>query len=282
MIAAFSERFVANISMLFTERPFVERPAAAVAAGFTNIECWWPFDGPDPSASEIAIVTDAIMASGAGLRGFNFYAGDMAGGERGVACRLDRQAELDRSTDILLRIARTTGCRAFNLLYGQIDPTMAEDAQHLTAAEAIGKAASRVAEIGGLVLLEPLAEGLNGAYPLLRPEDVVTRLGGPLSHLDNVRLLFDTFHLASNGVDILPALRAHAAHIGHVQFADFPGRGEPGTGRLPFPAVLRVLREIGYAGYIAFEYRPTVGPQSGLALASLIGEAWSAELQGDR
>jgi hydroxypyruvate isomerase len=95
-----------------------------------------------------------------------------------------------------------------------------------------------------------LAEGQNGAYPLTTCDQVAAVLdqAGP-----GVALLFDTFHLASNGEDLLACVETHGNRIGHVQLADAPGRAEPGTGEVDFPAVLRALTDTGYSGMLAAE-----------------------------
>ncbi|WP_410791828.1 hydroxypyruvate isomerase family protein [Kribbella sp. C-35] len=249
----------ANISILFTELPYLDRPAAARAAGFEHVETWWPFAGPAASTEQVDALVAALERADVSLSGLNFFAGDMPAGERGVACRPDRQHELAASTELLVRIASRTGCRAFNLLYGQLDDRWSVAEQRDTAIRAVRTAATVLAEIDGIVLLEPLARGLNGAYPLVDGDDVVELLEGPLRSAPNVRLLFDVFHLGSNGVDLVSAAERLAPWIGHVQLADSPGRGEPGSGGLPIEETVKALVAAGYRGLIAAEYQPT-GP----------------------
>ncbi|SDT12554.1 hydroxypyruvate isomerase family protein [Microlunatus soli] len=249
----------ANVSLLFAEIPYLERFSAAHAAGFGAVESWWPFTTAEPGVEQIDELLAAIEAADVRLTGLNFYAGDMPAGERGVACRPERHGELRASIAPLLRIAETTGCRHFNLLYGQLATDSPADRQHRAAAEAIEWCAAAVAPIGGTVLIEPLAEGLNGAYPLLTDADVLALLDGPLAGVPNAALLLDTFHLATNGIDPADAAVRAAERIGHVQLADAPGRGEPGSGDLDWPAVIAGLDRAGYRGLLGCEYKPT-GP----------------------
>lgn len=249
--------YVANISIMFTEVPLLHRPRAAADAGFERIECWWPFADAAPDAVEIEAFVGAVGEAEVQLCGLNFFAGDMPGGERGLACRPDRQDELEASVEPLLAIAEVTGCRAFNLLFGQYDDRWTPEHQHRTAVEAIRGAAEQLADIGGTVLLEPLAYPLNGEYPLRTGDDVVTLLTGPFAELDNVRLLFDLFHLGANGADLVTDARRLTEWIGHVQVADHPGRGEPGSGQLPITDCLDALAQSGYRGNVACEYKPT-------------------------
>jgi hydroxypyruvate isomerase len=245
----------ANLSLLFTERPYPERFGAAAAAGFDAVESWWPFPVPDPSTREIDELLHAIEAADVRLTGLNVFAGDMAAGERGIACLPGRAAELERALPPLLRIAEETGCRGFNLLHGRLEDDIERSAQDEHAVASYRLAAEAVRPIGGTILVEPLARGLNGAYPLETAEDVLALIG--TVGRPELALLLDTFHLGMNGVDVPAAVAAHAGRIGHVQLADTPGRGEPGSGELDLPAIGAALREAGYRGSVAAEYRPT-------------------------
>ncbi|HEY3688439.1 MAG TPA: TIM barrel protein [Streptosporangiaceae bacterium] len=265
-------RFAVNLSILFTEVPLLERPAAARAAGFDAVEAWWPFPVAEPSAGEVDAFVGALEAADVALIGLNFFAGDMPGGERGVVSWPGRVDDFRASVPVLVEIARRTGCRAFNALYGQrlpgVDPVTQDD----TAAANLAFAADAVGAFGGTVLVEPLSQGENGAYPLLTSGDVLTVIDrvrddhGAVNHsrgaAANLQLLLDTYHLTRNGDDPVAVLAAHADRVGHVQIADAPGRGQPGTGAIDFPAVFAALCDHGYAGHVACEYKP-VGPSAG-------------------
>lgn len=248
----------ANVSMLFTELPYSERFAAAGEAGFALVESWWPFATPSPSAAELDEFTALLADSGTTLNALNFYGGDIAGGERGIASHPDRADDLAANLRAVVEIARRTGVRQFNLLYGQLDDRWSPAVQAETALSSIRTAAEAVAAFGGTILLEPLSQGLNGRYPLLTADDVLEIVDGPLKDLDNVSLLFDTFHLANNGVDLLTTARALAPRLAHVQLADTPGRGEPGSGTIAFDSVLDALKTSGYQGVVACEYIPSI------------------------
>jgi hydroxypyruvate isomerase len=255
----------ANVSMLFTELPYRERFAAAGQAGFRVVESWWPFAVPDPSPAEVDEFLRTIEAAGVALGALNFYGGDITSGERGVASHPDRQDQLAANVRAMVTIAERTGCRLFNLLYGQLDDRWSPDEQAATAEAAIRSAGAAVAVIGGNVLIEPLTKGLNGRYPLLTADDVLTLIDGPLKDVDNLSLLFDTFHLGGNGVDLVATASALGARLAHVQLADSPGRGEPGSGALPINETLDALKAAGYRGFVACEYKPTTDTLTSLA-----------------
>jgi hydroxypyruvate isomerase len=131
--------------------------------------------------------------------------------------------------------------------------------QDVVATTNLVRLAEAVSDLGGVVLIEPLAAGLNGAYPLLTAKDaidVVDRVSSVAPAVD-IRLLAVFFHLASNGENLSKVLREYGDRIGHVQVADAPGRGEPGTGVLDFEALFAQLLHDDYHGYVGLEYKPT-------------------------
>ena len=246
-------RYDVNLSILFTELPLLERPAAARAAGFDAIEFWWPFDVAQPDDQAVAAFVAAIEDAGVQLVGLNFFAGDMPGGDRGVVSWPGREGEFKASVDIAIGIAKKSGCRAFNALYGNridgVDPAE----QDAVAVENLRFAADAAAAIGATVLIEPVSGAPK--YPLLTAEHalaVIEKVGKP-----NVRLLADLYHLSVNGDDVDAVIAAHTDQVGHVQIADAPGRNEPGTGELELDNYLAALEANGYAGYVGAEYKPS-------------------------
>jgi hydroxypyruvate isomerase len=248
--------YAVNCSLLFTEVPLLERPAAAAAAGFSAIEFWWPWpDQPVPADREVDAFVSAVRDAGVSLIGLNFFAGDLAGPDAGMVSLPARVQDFRDNVDVVVDIGRELGVPAFNALYGvRVDDSSATE-QDAVAAENLTHAAGAVAAIGGTVLLEPVSG--PKPYPLRTAADVVTvldRVAAP-----NVGFLCDMFHLANNGVDIDAAIDAYAPRIAHVQVADHPGRHEPGTGTLDIDRYLRRIADAGYAGRVALEYVPS-GP----------------------
>ncbi|OZF55562.1 hypothetical protein CH293_06130 [Rhodococcus sp. 14-2470-1b] len=245
----------ANISIMFTEHAYLERFAAARDAGFDAVESWWPFVDAVPDRGEVDKVLSAVDSAGVRLAALNFWAGDMAAGERGMAVHRDRHEELRANIELVAEIGEATGCRSFNLLYGQPVEGSNESESRKGAAELYRDAAGVLESIDGTVLLEALAHDLNGSYPIRSLSDAIDfadLVGDP-----RVLLLFDTFHLGHNGEDIVEAAAGAASRIGHVQVADDPGRGEPGSGNLPIAACLDALAERGYTGRVGAEYKPS-------------------------
>ncbi len=254
--------YAANCSLLFKEVPLLERPAAARAAGFDAIEFWWPWpDQPVPADSVVQEFVDAVRDSGTTLIGLNFFAGDLAGPDCGVLSIPDRSAEFRDNIDVAVGIGQALGVGAFNALYGnRVDGVTAEEQDEL-GAENLARAAAAARAIEATVLVEPVSG--PKPYPLRTANDVIKVLDRV--EAENVGFLCDLFHLANNGDDIDAALVAHADRIAHVQIADYPGRGEPGSGKLDLQRYLEVIEASGYSGYVALEYNPTTSTLDSLA-----------------
>ena len=257
---AHSLRYEVNCSILFTELPLLQRPAAAKAAGFDAVEFWWPCATAVPGEAEVDQFVSAIDDAGVSLVGLNFFAGDMPGGDRGLVSWPARSAEFRDNIPVVAAIGERLGCKAFNALYGNRLDGVTPEAQDDLAAENLSLAAEGVAGIGGTVLLEPVSGAPR--YPLLTAADAVaviarvTADGGPA----NIGLLADLYHLAVNGDDVDKAIAAYtgtAGGVAHVQIADAPGRNEPGTGDLPLDRQLSDLEAAGYTGWVGLEYKPS-------------------------
>ncbi|QUX28080.1 TIM barrel protein [Nocardiopsis akebiae] len=247
-------RYAVNCSIMMKDRPPEQRLAAVREAGFEAVEFWWPFAEPVPAEAEVESFVDTVRASGLRLVGLNLFAGDMPGGDRGVVSWPDRAGELRANAAVVRRIGEALGCRSFNALYGNRRADVSDAEQDAAAVRALGEVAGTLAEIGGTVLIEPVSGAPS--YPLLTADDAVAVIER-VEHetgADNLRLLFDVYHLAVNGDDVPAALARHRGRVGHVQVADAPGRGAPGTGGLPLRGWMRDLDGGGYDGWAALEH----------------------------
>lgn len=253
--------YAVNCSLLFTELPLLQRPAAARAAGFDAIEFWWPWpDQPVPADTEVDAFTSAVRDAGVQLIGLNFFAGQLTGPDCGVLSIPDRVGEFRDNVDVTIGIGRALGVRAFNALFGlRVDGVSPQEQDELGVAS-LTLAARAAAEIGATVLLEPVSG--PKPYPLRTAADVISIL----DRVDEpaVGFLCDLFHLANNSDDVGAAIDAYADRVAHVQIADHPGRGEPGSGSLDLDRYLHQLERRGYTGFVALEYNPTTSTQQSL------------------
>ncbi|MBB5918857.1 hydroxypyruvate isomerase [Nocardia transvalensis] len=257
--------YAVNLSILFTELPLLDRPAAAKAAGFDAVEFWWPFATATPGEAEVEEFVRAIERADVRLIGLNLFAGDMPGGERGLVSWPGREREFADSVALAVRIGRRLGCRAFNALYGNridgVDPAEQDE----VAVRNLALAARALGEIDGTVLLEPVS-GI-AAYPLKSAADVIGVLDRvrAAQGAANLGLLADLYHLAVNGDDLDKVVERYGDRIAHVQIADAPGRHEPGTGDLDLFGYVDKIGAAGYRGYVAAEYVPSGASADSLA-----------------
>jgi hydroxypyruvate isomerase len=246
-------RYEVNCSILFTELPLLERPAAAKRAGFEGVEFWWPFAEAVPADKDIDAFIAAVQNAGVQLVGLNFFAGDMPAGDRGLVSWPARTAEFRDNIAVTVGIGERLGCKAFNALYGNRVGDASPEEQDELGTENLALAAKDAARIGGTVLVEPVSGA--PAYPLLTAADalaVIDSVGEP-----NIGLLADLYHLAVNGDDVDRVIADHTDRVAHVQIADAPGRNEPGTGSLPLLRQLADLHAAGYDGWVGLEYKPS-------------------------
>jgi hydroxypyruvate isomerase len=246
-----------NCSILFTELPLLERPAAAKEAGFDGVEFWWPFAVAVPSDSVVDRFIRAVTDAGVQLVGLNFFAGDMPGGDRGLVSWPARSGEFRDNVEVTIGIGERLGCRAFNALYGNRVQDADPAAQDDLATENLAIAGRAAARIGGTVLVEPVSGAPR--YPLLTAADavgVIDRVAAEAG-VGNLGFLCDLYHLATNGDDLDQAIATYGDRVAHVQIADAPGRHEPGTGTLDLDRYLGQLVAAGYDGWVGLEYQPS-------------------------
>jgi hydroxypyruvate isomerase len=249
-------RYDVNCSILFTELPLLQRPAAARAAGFGAAEYWWPFAAAVPADREVDAFVSSLRDAGIQLVGLNFFAGDMAAGDRGLLSWAGRGPEFRDNVQLAVAVGERLGCRSFNALHGNRDDATAPQRQDELALGNLVYAMDAVARIGGTILIEAVS-GVD-RYPLLTAADAMAVIdrANQSAATANCRFLADLYHLTVNGDDVAAVIAAHAPAIGHVQIADAPGRGAPGTGRINLAAYLGQLADAGYRGWVGLEYKP--------------------------
>ena len=251
-------RFDVNLSILFTELPLLDRPAAAKQAGFDAVEFWWPWPVAVPSDADVDRFATAVTDAGVALVGLNFFAGDMPGGDRGLVSWPARSGEFRDNVDVTIGLGERLGCRAFNALYGNRTDDATPEEQDALGAENLALAARAARRVGGTVLVEPVSGAPR--YPLLTAADalgVIDRASQGSDTEDDLALLLDVYHLAVNGDDVDAAIDLATGRIGHVQIADAPGRNEPGTGKLDIDHYLDAVTATGYDGWVGLEYKPS-------------------------
>ena len=250
-------RFAANLSMLFTEAPLLDRFALAARAGFAAVECQFPYDAP---AAEIRARLDD---NGLAMVLHNLPAGDWAAGERGLACLPQRVADFRAGVTRAIAYAHALGVTQLNCLAG-IAPAGAEPATlHRTLVDNLHFAARALAAEGLKLLVEPINTfDVPGFFVNRTPQAValLDEVGEP-----NAFIQYDVYHAQRMEGELAATIARYLPRIAHVQVADNPGRHEPGTGEIRFDFLLAELDRLGYDGWIGCEYLPAASTQAGLA-----------------
>jgi hydroxypyruvate isomerase len=240
-------RFSANLGFLWPELPFLERFAAAAAAGFDAVEYLFPY------AFEPAELGRRLRDHGLAQDLFNLPAGDFDAGERGVATDPSRREEFREGVEAAVRYADALGCRKINCLVGLRPPRVSSQDQLSCVVDNLGDAAARLGAEGCTLHVELLNPKETPGF-FLDSLDVATRI---LDAVADLRFQCDVYHLQRTSGDLVETIRSLAGRIGHVQIADAPGRHEPGTGEIAYPFVLEAIDATGYDGRAGLEYRPS-------------------------
>jgi hydroxypyruvate isomerase len=247
-------RLAANLSMMFTDLPFLDRFAAAAAAGFSAVEFLFPYS-ETPEA-----IAEALNRHDLELVLFNFPAGRWDGGERGVGALPDRVADFQQDAERALAYARHLGCKRLHLLAGITTGFNQADCTKVLIGN-IRHAADLVAPDGIDILLEPINTKVDIPGYFYDTTSAVMEIIAKVDR-SNVRLQYDIYHMQIMEGDLARSIARLLPSIGHMQLADNPGRGTPGTGEINFAWLLDHIEALGYNGYIGCEYRPPDGSAS--------------------
>ena len=249
-------KFAANLTMLFTELPFMQRFEAAAKAGFKAVEYLFPY--PFDKKELVA----ALRANGLQQVLHNLPAGDWDKGERGIACHPDRTGEFREGIALAIDYATALGCPQLNCLVGKVPAGVSADAAHKTVVENLRLAARELEAAGLRLLIEPI-----NTFDI--PGFFLTRTDQALKILDevdsgNLFVQYDIYHAQRMEGELGNTLTKQLARIGHIQLADNPGRGEPGTGEINYPWLFQHIDALGYDGWIGCEYKPRATTVEGL------------------
>jgi len=249
-------RFAANLSMLFTEVDFLDRFAAAAAAGFSGVEYLFPYDFP---AEALKARLDANKLEQVL---FNLPAGDWAKGERGIACHPERVEEFRAGVDQAIAYAKVLGNTQINCLAGIRPQGYDCAAIEATLVDNLTFAADQLEQAGIKLVMEMInTRDIPGFYLNTTKQALAIRAKVGSS---NLHLQYDIYHMQIMEGDLARTLDNNLALINHVQLADNPGRHEPGTGEINYRFLFEHLDRIGYQGWIGCEYKPATTTAAGL------------------
>ena len=255
-------RFAANLTMLFTEHPFLDRFEHAAKAGFKAVEFLFPYAF---SADDIA---QRLKTHSLQLVLHNLPAGDWDAGERGIACHPDRMYEFREGVAKAVSYATALGVEQLNCLAGKAPAGVGPDVLRKTFVENLRFAAAEFKKAGLRLLIEPINTfDIPGFYlnRTVQAIDILDEVGA-----DNAFVQYDIYHAQRTEGELAATLQKHLSRIGHIQLADNPGRNEPGTGEINYPFLFAHIDRLGYAGWIGCEYKPATTTEAGLGWPGLV------------
>ena len=244
----------ANLSFLFPDIPFLERFAAAKAAGFSAVEFAFAYEHP------VDQVAAAAKAAGVEVVLMNLPPGDWDAGERGLGALAGREADFQAALDRAILYAEAAGCRRLHAMAG-VGPTARED----VFVRNLASAAARLAGRGIALLIEPINVIDMPGYFLTLPEQarrIIERINHP-----NLFLQLDLYHCQIMRGDLAHRIEAHLPLIGHIQIAGNPGRNEPDVGEINYPYLFDLMDNLGYRDWVGCEYKPAGDTVAGLGWA---------------
>ncbi|WP_130803323.1 hydroxypyruvate isomerase family protein [Acinetobacter ihumii] len=237
-----------NLSLIFTEVPLIERFALAQQYGFQHVEIQFPYE------LSIHQIKDQLEQYHLSLCLINVPTGDLMQGGNGLAGIPGKEIEFHQALEQAIQYATALNVPRVNILAGK----QPEDADLLpclnTLANNLKLACHLFTEHG----IEPVFEMINGTD---MPRFLIQNIAQAQEMLEAVnhpalKMQYDCYHMAMMGEDVLEGLKENIDQIGHIQFADCPGRHEPDTGNIHFPQIFQWLQHSDYQGIIAAEYRP--------------------------
>ena len=255
-------KFAANLTMLFNEVPFLDRFERAAKAGFKAVEFLFPY--PFPAAE----IKSRLQANGLQLVLHNLPAGNWDGGERGIACLPDRVGEFRDGVARAIEYGTALGAPQLNCLAGKAPAGVADASLRETFVGNLRYAAGELKKAGLKLLMEPINTYDIPGFYLNRTEQalaLIDEVGSP-----NLRVQYDIYHAQRMEGDLGNTLGKQLARIGHIQLADNPGRGEPGTGEINYAWLFKHIDAIGYTGWIGCEYKPRATTIDGLGWRSAL------------
>ncbi|WP_028293041.1 hydroxypyruvate isomerase family protein [Oceanobacter kriegii] len=240
----------ANLSLLYSELPFLKRFTAARRDGFRAVEIQFPYQYP------IADIKRQLMDNDLKLVLINLPAGDLMEGGEGIASVPGKAAEYAAAVVECLSYARALKVPTVNVLPGRCQQPERREEYLQTFLRNLKITADSFAPFGITTTFEAINRFDMPDFMICTGREMLAIMA-QLQH-PNIKAQFDVYHMARMGVDVTGFLKRHATRIGHIQFADMPGRHEPGTGRIDFEQVFKTIQHSDYQGWVGAEYHPSM------------------------
>ncbi len=250
-------RFSANLSMLFSERPLIERFKAAKDCGFDAVEIQFPYELPAETISEQLNNHELRLIL------FNVDADDLLQGGEGLASVPEKKQQFVDAVNQAAEYAEILQPEFINILPGCCFDELRIETYRKILIENLKIAVKRFSLLGITTVFEAI-NTLDMPGFLIYSSQQMLQIMKEVNH-PKLLMQYDIYHMSRMAKDIQGFIRNHAREIGHIQFADNPGRGQPGTGKLNFPEIFQTIKQSEYQGWVGAEYKPV-----GLTEASLL------------
>ena len=249
-----SDQYAPNISWLLPELPFAERARRIAEAGFRALEFGFP------THADISGLKSLQGDYGFHVTLFNQDVPVWDRANRGYLADPSRKDEFKQKLDEALEIVLLLGVEKVMLPAGVELENVSHTQQRDCVLNNLRYAAEQSDVLFTIEMLNPID---NPGYYLTSTAqgiEIVSEIDLP-----HIKFQLDTYHVQLMEGNLIETLTANMKHIGHVQFADAPGRHEPGTGELDFESIEAATREAGYRGHIGLEYIPKAEGMQALA-----------------
>lgn len=243
-------KLTANLSLMYTERPFIERFKAAREDGFLAVEIQFPYDTP------ISAIQQALLDNGQQCVLINVPAGDLMQGGRGLAAVPGKEAEYAAALVECLAYARGLNVSCVNVLPGRC-PDENQRVFYLdTFKKNLMTTAKALSPFGITTTFEAINTRDMPGF-LISSSAMMFDIIHELEMGESIKAQYDIYHMALMGENVCQTITRHSDLIGHIQFADTPDRHEPGSGLLDFDEIFQTIETSGYQGWIGAEYKPS-------------------------
>jgi hydroxypyruvate isomerase len=243
--------------MFFSELPFRDRFAAAKKAGFNAIEIQFPYE------IDLAELVQLQQQHDLKIVLINVSADDLLQGGEGLAAVPSKQAQFDKALENCVRYARQLNVSCVNVLPGRCFDDALKNNYLTTFKQNLKIAADVLQKINVKCTFEAI-NTVDMPHFLINSPVQMTDVISELEH-PNIFMQYDIYHMTKMGRDVCADIAEFHQHIGHIQFADCPGRHEPGTGNINFESVFNAINKCGYGGWVGAEYIPSKKTQNTLS-----------------
>jgi len=254
-------KLCANLSFMFQEHEcLLSRYRAAKEAGFTGVECAFPYTIDSTKVKETLDTLGLQQVLINAIPGDNF----------GFGARPGEEDEFMSSLVGSLAYCKALGCNKLHMMAGKKMEGVGKEEAMETFKQNLETAIPLLEEAGVTGLIEPINKVSLPDYNMEDFSDAVN-LVKQINH-PNIRLQMDIFHLQQLEGNLSAKIVELLPHVGHIQIAQVPDRGEPDSaGEINYIDIFQLLQTLNYQGWVGLEYKPVNSTVEGLGWIKQMG-----------